>query len=65
MGRTFEKKPKPKSKPVKSVKSKIRKESPRLNDTEELSTSPTELDYTLPEGKHLDSFDIFRSNEHR
>lgn len=65
MGRTYKKKAKPKSKPVKSVKSKKSIESSRQTDIEELSTSPTELDYTLPEGNHLDSFDIFRSNEHR
>lgn len=27
------------------------------------SSTISELNYTLPEGKHLDSFDIFRSSE--
>lgn len=52
-------------------KSKSKKSKPKNNintsqnttNSETNSSTTSELNYTLPEGNHLDSFDIFRSSE--
>lgn len=62
MVRKNEKKTQTKAKPAKTTRAKKGKKAPQRANSGVFSSSASELDYTLPEGKHLDSFDQFRSN---
>lgn len=46
-----------------SKKPKNTKNAENTRSSEANSSVSSELNFTLPEGNHLDSFDIFRSNE--
>lgn len=61
MVRKYENK-KLKSKPAKSTRTKNGKKLSKVASPQTVSSSP-ELDYTLPEGNHLDSFDRLRLKE--
>lgn len=50
--------------PKNAPKKKPKKTKKRTNSQENVSNS-SEQDYTLPDDNHLDSFDRFRSDEHR
>lgn len=41
------------------------KKKSHCNNEITLHSTDTELDYTLPDGNHLDSFDKIRSDEHK
>lgn len=59
--REYGKKTKLKSRPAKKTKPKKGKKVSQRACSR--TSSSSELDWTLPEGNHLDSFDIFRSNQ--
>lgn len=67
MVRKYQRKTKLKSKPVKSTRTTKGKKIPSQHSSpEHQSVSNTsELDFTFPEGNHLDSFDIIRTDEHK
>lgn len=58
-------------KTVKKKKLTTKKSKPKNNknasqnttNSQANSSTTSDLNFTLPEGNHLDSFDIFRSNE--
>lgn len=62
MVRKYEKKTKAKAKPAKTTRTKRGKKVTQYASPQVVSSSASELDFTLPEGNHLDSFDQFRTN---
>lgn len=62
MVRKYENKTKAKAKPAKTTRTRKGKKVSQRASPQLFSSSASELDFTLPEGNHLDSFDQFRSN---
>ncbi|XP_031627850.1 serine/threonine-protein kinase Haspin homolog ALK2 isoform X2 [Contarinia nasturtii] len=62
MVRKYGNKTKQKSQPAKSTRTKKGKKVSNVASPQTISSS-SDLDYTLPEGNHLDSFDLFRLNQ--
>lgn len=62
MVRKYENKTKAKAKPAKTTRKRKGKKALKYASPHVVSSSASDLDFTLPEGNHLDSFDQFRTN---